>query len=493
MKKFFLFTLIAIALFSGCRKEEKEPVSEPKFTDLIIGKWINTHVDGQPILTDESFTMQLKSNNVQVYAQGFIIDDNNKQWKESENYRYSVSDRTITIDGTSPDGASTHLVFVVTDISQNSMTYKVQELKLAGINIDDSHTYTLQRVTANYNNNIIGFWKGRETTPEANPEYDNYWEYFSDGSYNYYYYDSTTHQYICKVDNNGRYFLYGDFVAFNFTNFYELGLEGLYYECWNIGFEGDSMFWTGFREGGITKNFAMKKVDNPFNHQEEILGTWINTKINDVTIFTNNAYVLRFDNTNIIMYAKGYQKDVNKSYWAESENFVYSIENNIITIDGIDALGVESHREFVIQSISQNLLTYTVQKMEIDGVLITDNNTYLMERSIDNSLSIIGVWKGRETTPGVNPSYDVYLKFFDNGDYYYYYRNEETGNYEVMDNGRYFLYGNLLVHNYIPSASNSKYECWNITLSDHSLNSSSLQIDGILKSFSFERTENPPM
>jgi len=99
-------------------------------------------------------------------------------------------------------------------------------------------------------------------TPGTSDVGYHYWEYFTNGHYNYYYQDDLGN-WLNKPDNEGIYFLYGDLMASNYTNDLISGEKGKAYECWNFIIEGDTMFWTSLRENGLITSFRMEKVTGP--------------------------------------------------------------------------------------------------------------------------------------------------------------------------------------------------------------------------------------
>ena len=87
----------------------------------------------------------------------------------------------------------------------------------------------------------------------------HYWEYFPDGSFNYYYQDGED-RWIRKSDNEGGYFLYGNLLVTNYTNDILSGGTGKAFECWNFKVSGEKMTWTGLRDGNTTTTYQMVKV-----------------------------------------------------------------------------------------------------------------------------------------------------------------------------------------------------------------------------------------
>jgi hypothetical protein len=246
-----------LAYLSSCKKDEP--------SDLyfgLIGMWVNTQVDQQNVLTDNAFVMIFLTNKVEIYARGFNFNDSNKTWIENDKYYFSVQDSSIVIDGSDQASNDFYIVFNVNSIDDQSIIYTVSEFKINGVNYPDPKTYTCRRITADIEDQFIGTWYGKSTTPGTSDTTHHYWDYFADGSFNYYYRD-TLGNWINKPDNAGRYFLYGDFLATNYTNDLLSDTVGKAYECWNISIEGTTMYYSGLRQNGQTASFELTRVEGP--------------------------------------------------------------------------------------------------------------------------------------------------------------------------------------------------------------------------------------
>lgn len=500
MKRNVLLILLFLLFFSCCKKNN-ELESEPNFSDIIVGTWVNIQIDGQQVLTNESFVMQLKPSKVQMFSQGVTIQENDHQWMESDQYTYSIKNKNIIIDGKNALDQSTHLEMEVVSVDQQMMTYKVKQLVVNQIIIPDNHLYTMQRVDKSLNSDLIGIWYGRdETSGSADTSY-KYWEFLSNGNYNYYYFDEDIQLWICKEDNNGHYFLYGNLLAANFTNNLPTQEACFMYECWNIQIDGNSMDWSGLRENGATTLFSMEKVDTPppTDYSKRILGTWVNTKIDNQLVLTDNAFIFNFDEMMVDMIAKGYVLDENNRLWQESSNFIYAVSQNVITIYGVDAVGQTCRMELRISDIHNDLMTYSVQKLELNGEEIFDDKIYTLQRSQkDCQFDIVGIWKGGETTEGKAQEHDYYWEFLSNGEYLFYYFDESVGHYVLKEdnNGVYYVYGDFLVMNMNDpidgSIEGSNYEGWNIQIDGNSMIWECLRVQGTME-YSMEKVPSPPI
>jgi hypothetical protein len=257
MKKISLLSVLLILVFWSCNKE-----NETNYASLIIGKWVNTSVDNVPVLTDKAFTFEYKADLTQTYANGYVLDENNKTWIENENYTYSVSGNKITVEGSDELGATFHMVFDILTADAETLRYSVSKFAVNGVEYPDSKIYTNKKVTEDLSSQFIGTWYGKSTTTGTTDDNYHYWEYLADGSFKYYYQDNEGN-WINKPDNEGKYFLYGNLMASNYTNDLLSGETGKAYECWNISIDGNTMNWTGLRASGLTTSFQMEKVAGP--------------------------------------------------------------------------------------------------------------------------------------------------------------------------------------------------------------------------------------
>lgn len=173
MKNFnLLFSLSLIAmLLGGCAKDD-----DPNYAELLQGIWVNTLVDDQPILTDATFTMEFSSDNTELYASGFQLDESNSSWQENSNYTYSISGNLINIDGVDELGNLYHMVFNILSLTEEMLSYSVQTFMLNGEAITDANTYACKKVTEDFSTEFAGIWYGRCTTVGNADSLFHYWE-----------------------------------------------------------------------------------------------------------------------------------------------------------------------------------------------------------------------------------------------------------------------------------------------------------------------------
>lgn len=246
---------ISLALITSCEWHHN-----PDNAKLLNGMWINTKVDDQDILTDDAFIMDFKSDNTEMYAIGLQENENNKSWRENTSYTYSIVGDTISIDGSAMENVF-HMKFEILSIDKATIHYSVPAFALNGDIIPDEKTYICKKITHDLSDEFTGIWYGRCTNEGNTDSLYHYWEYLSDSSY-YYYYQDESGNWIKKIDNEGRYYLYGQFLATNYSHDLISGGTGKAFECWNFTIDGDSMTWTGLRENNATITYQMEKVSS---------------------------------------------------------------------------------------------------------------------------------------------------------------------------------------------------------------------------------------
>ena len=257
MRKYILAAIMISLLFLSCKKNVS-----PDYSTLVQGTWVNTLVDDHAVLTDGTFVMELRADKVQLYAIGYKLDTNNKTWLENDKYTYNVTGNLITIDGIGALGGNFHMEFKIRSVDASFLTFSVQKFVIDNVEYPDPKIYTNKKVNADLQNHLEGTWYGKSTTPGTVDTSYHYWQYFPDGHFNYFYQDGTG-TWISKQDNEGKYILYGDFLASNYTNDLITGGTGKAFECWNITITGNTMSWTGLRENGLTTSYRMDKVSGP--------------------------------------------------------------------------------------------------------------------------------------------------------------------------------------------------------------------------------------
>ncbi len=249
--------LLCVVMLASCSDDED---SYSDYPTKIMGTWIVTSHGGGSLPHNERSINIFKSNGKQVYASNYSNEEGTRWVVEHEN-NYRLEGNVLYESGTDWEGkeySSKSRIRIEGDIMY------VSELELIenGEQLETG-SYMMHMVTVeDYELTILGTWKGRETTPGVESAHDVYWHYMEDGTFDYYYYDEAAQEYVVKSDNEGKYFLYGDFMATNFKNNILTGGQNRESECWTISINGNRMAWYAWRADGTVATFEMERVES---------------------------------------------------------------------------------------------------------------------------------------------------------------------------------------------------------------------------------------
>lgn len=230
----------------------------------------------------------------------------------------------------------------------------------------------------------------------------------------------------------------------------------------------------------------------------DIVGTWILEEINGNDVLTNERSVCQFAGGKQT-FSMGYTTGENNAKWMSS-TYPYEISKNKITLHGTDVVNVTWDLQLNVKEIDDDEFIYTVDKKIVDGVSQKDKNTYHYERADKSySMAILGLWEGRNVTPGISAE-DAPLRrweYKEDGTYLYYtyaIENEEKIWTAKADNeGKYFTYGDLFVSNWsndeISGITGTNFECWEIEISGDGMEWKGLREGGQMVYFSMKKVK----
>lgn len=246
-----------VSLLFACTKED-----DPSTRDLLQGVWVNTTINDSLVPTDEKFVIEFVED-TQYFSAGVIFDTDNKKWFDRMPKEFSLVDDRILISGTNEQGNAIELELEIISIDQEAMVYQVNRFVIDGMEIPDSGIYAFKKASRKFNDAIVGTWFGKSSYAGSSDTDFHYWDYLADGTYVYYYRENPAAPWIKKIDNEGRYYVYDDLLATNWSNDLQSGVKGLAYECWEIDISGKTMKWTGHRHNGQITSYEMEKVAGP--------------------------------------------------------------------------------------------------------------------------------------------------------------------------------------------------------------------------------------
>jgi archaellum component FlaG (FlaF/FlaG flagellin family) len=272
MKK-VLYLLLACVLcsaliFTACSKESKEQTDEATEAEVtqeqiekdIIGTWIKSEADGQPVPTNEKSVYNIVSTTEAYTSVSRNVDDGTL-FNSNQKSEVVIDGNVVTITTTNSEGESFIHEFTITNISADEFTAdKKFTHTLKGTDpLVNEYNATFVKVSDDYSKDIFGTWEGRCTSEGSvfDDGQDHRWEYKDDGTFVYYVKDGEN--WVPSADEMNEYFVAGNLLCTRWT---ENGEENR--EWWEISIDGDKMKWTALREGEdgktFTASFEMTKV-----------------------------------------------------------------------------------------------------------------------------------------------------------------------------------------------------------------------------------------
>lgn len=227
-------------------------VTQADIEENIVGTWMLSEQDGQPVLTNEKGILDIVST-TEAYIS--VSSTNGKApWIDRMESEININDNVVTIALDPHEGVLIKNEFAVTDISDDAFsadyTYS-RTTDNSGTSVSES-TVKYVRIDDDLSDDIIGTWEGHCTSEGSvfDDGQEHRWKYKDDGTYVYYIKDGD--DWIPSENTLNEYFVAGNLLC---TRWMEGDEE--YREWWEISIDGDKMNWTALREDEAGKTFTV--------------------------------------------------------------------------------------------------------------------------------------------------------------------------------------------------------------------------------------------
>ena len=250
------------AVFTSCSSDDDNSKTDLNIAEKIIGKWMVSELEGQMCPTNLKTVVTFDSP---TKAYGSLSDFYSNSWNVRTEANVKITGNKLSMIS-NEDAHTSHVLS--TTVSAITDTYILLNsdwsILVDGKEIQHE-TYAQERwerVTKNYQNDIIGTWEGKVTSEEdehTDGELHR-WEYKSDGTYVYY--NKVGGEWAPNNDFLAEYFVDGILLCTRWQQ--TSGSEELR-EWWEIeSIQNGVMKWKALRmhEDGTTytATFEMKKV-----------------------------------------------------------------------------------------------------------------------------------------------------------------------------------------------------------------------------------------
>ncbi len=252
MKKFFIVLAATVicgaCLFTSCKKDEETGNSDLRVAEKIIGKWVRSEVDGQPVPTNEKMVITFVST-----TQGYLSAALNFRpeaptlWANQKEVAVAIEGNKVTVTNQQDEhttGVEEHTVTAIND-NDFSANHKVTVTVDGNVVMTDERVMRYTKVTADYSAAILGLWECQGITGgETNNDDNARLEFMADGTYRFYRRNDAGVWNLVPRQTN-EYFVDGNLLC---TRWQAEG-EEMSYEWWEIATAADGhMQWTALRQ-----------------------------------------------------------------------------------------------------------------------------------------------------------------------------------------------------------------------------------------------------
>lgn len=265
----FVFT----ACSSGSQEQTSEAVSAeaaaPEVTQAdiekyITGKWMMADRDGEPVLTNEKVIYTFGSTDKAFMSASLNFKPEIGQiWAKALEADVEINGNKMVLTYHAQTNKTSVHEYTITAINDREFTADhVGNVTVDGKDInafEEINRYV--KVDDDLSDMILGTWEGHCTSEnsEFDDGQDHRWEFKADGDYVYY--EKDGENWVPGDDTMNEYFVDGHLLC---SRWADKGTEKR--EWWEISIDGDTMSWTGLREGDdgetYTATFEMKKVES---------------------------------------------------------------------------------------------------------------------------------------------------------------------------------------------------------------------------------------
>ena len=489
MKKLLNLVLAAIlicgaTLFTACTNEDNPATPDLNVAEKILGKWIMTDKNGQPIPTSERLVYTFVSTTKALVSASLNSrPEVGSHWSGQLEADVAISGNNVTVSMNLDEHTTSVHNYTITAIDANEFTAS----DIVTITIDGNVIHTAEnvfrftKVTADYRETVLGLWEctglsGGETFNDANARL----EFLSDGTYRYYRKNDAGQWQAVTTRDFQDYFVDGTLLATRWKNQGEDELR----EWWEIeSLSGNEMVWTALRQNPDGSTFQQKmtwkKID--LKVSEKIIGKWMMAEKNGELTLTNQKRVFTIVSATKAYMSASLIPDPNESApWHVQTEADVVLSGNKVTL----TMQTDEHKtgveEFIVTDINDSEFTANrILTVTVDGEVVRSKNepVRLTKVTADYSADIIGTWQGHCTSEGsvFDDGQEHRWQYNTDGTYVYYVKD---GNnwvpYATNTLNEYFVDGTLLCTRWIDNGVENR-EWWEINIADGKMNWTALR------------------
>jgi len=415
MKKAFIFIATAISslFFVSCYKDRD---MDPGTVELLIGKWMETDIDGQPALTSQkTVTTFVSSTHAFISSSKTDYTEQAAKWNDRLDYEVKMTGNTVILTGHPEPSVTLVNRYTIYSINSKEMVCKFrhQTLKDGKLVNEESHgNVHLAKVTEDYGSAIVGSWEGLYPLDEFDEPQDCRWDLKADDTY-VFSISTAPGRWTTYEDEFDQYFVDGKLFC---SRWKEVGPEAQEGRAWweIAALDKENLILTALRrnEDGstYTEAVSLRKVRVPSQQEIEknILGKWMQTEVNRKTALTNQKTVTTFRSTSLALVSSS-KPDFSETAakWGHLREYDVKIEGNKVTLTGQSSAEITLIDEYIINRIDEEEMDCEFRHTTIRGELIVSTGDWtpmrLVKQTSDFREAIVGTWEAHVSLQG----YDI--------------------------------------------------------------------------------------
>ncbi len=467
--------------------DKQVPVID-NLAEKILGKWMESEIDGRPAFTNEkTVTTFLSANHAVVCASKSDYAQTGTKWNVDLDNTVQIEGNKLTL--TSHPSPSITLIneYLVRSISSTEMDCLFKHTTLRNgevISKDKETTLRLEKVSVDYRQAIQGPWVSNMVNNE-NKEWR--WLFKDNGTYVFFLEDDND-EWVPVQDEFSDYFVDGTLFCDRWKNVGEGNEEQR--DWWEVSIKDNVMTWTALRQkedgSSYTETIVLTREQGPSQKEieEKILGKWTQLERAGQPALTNMKTVTTFLSTTkatVSMSRENFSDQ--RAKWSPYRDYDVTIAGNRMTLVTQVREGVKLINEYIITSITDDEMVCIFQHIsERDGE-VTNKSEKTRVRMVkvteDYRQDILGTWEGHVTSSEgseFDDGEDHRWEYKADGSFVYYVKDGDD--WVPSDNklNEYFVDGRLLCTRWIDGELEFR-EWWEITIEDGVMKWTALRVD----------------
>ena len=399
--------ICGVTTFTSCTNEDNPTDPAANLSEMIIGKWIETDINGQPAATNAKRVYTFVSTTKAYLSASLTMrPEYGACWSDQVEATVAIDGNKVILNVHHNEHKSAVHEFTVTVINESEFT-AIRKLTITvdgSVVLNDESTIRFVKQTTDYRETVLGLWEctgltGGETYNDGNDRL----EFLADGTYRYYRMDDNNDWQTVTTREFQDYFVDGTMLATRWKNQGEDELR----EWWEIESLSDNeMVWTALRQNPDGSTFQQKmtwkRID--LNIPEKILGKWMYADTDGQPTLTNKKAIYTFvSDTKALMSASLNSHPEAGTQWIDQLEADVVISGNKMTLVNHPDKQTTMVEEFIITDINDSEFNAN-RKITItaDGAVVISVEQVVRFTKVisDYRTDIIGTWEGHCTSEG---------------------------------------------------------------------------------------------